>query len=335
MAIDRHILAAVFGEPWAITPEKLAVIAELVQHHAAGLRYTPEEIQERLGGAGGADAISAASGGRPLQQRAGSVAVIPVFGVLRQRMNMLTEMSGGTSTEQVAAAYRQAMADPSVKAVVLQVDSPGGSVSGTPELAAEMQRLRGQKPVVAVADTLMASAAYWIACQADEVVASPSALMGSIGVIAAHQDESAAEAAAGVKTTLITAGKYKSEGSPYGPLSAEAMAAIQERVNYGYAMFVNDVARGRGVKVSEVRAGFGEGRVVTAQQAVTMGMADRVDTMAGVLRRLGAGSPAQAASMGALAELAELAELAASARTPAGQVDLRRRRLELTALPRR
>ena len=144
---------------------------------------------------------------------------------------------------------------------------------------------------MAVANHLAASAAYWIATAADELVVSPSAEVGSIGVFAAHEDMSAALEKEGVKVSLISEGKYKTEANPYEPLSEEARAAVQSRVSEYYDAFVKAVARNRGVKAADVRGGFGEGRTVGARQAVQLGMADRVATLDETIARLQKGAP--------------------------------------------
>jgi signal peptide peptidase SppA len=136
-----------------------------------------------------------------------------------------------TANTPFAAAFRQALADPSIGGIVISVDSPGGSVYGVPELVAEIYRARGQKPVVAVADSMAASAAYWIACQAEQVYVTPGGEVGSIGVLTAHADMSQALANEGVSVSVISAGRYKAEASPYAPLTDEARAAIQARVD--------------------------------------------------------------------------------------------------------
>jgi signal peptide peptidase SppA len=179
-----------------------------------------------------------------------------------------------------------AVNDARIGAIVFDVNSPGGSVTGVDELSKMIYDARGSKPIVAVANHLMASAAYWIGTAADELVVTPSGEVGSIGVFAAHQDVSAAMEKEGVKTTLISAGKYKTEGNPFEPLTDEAHASIQARVDDYYSMFTKAVARNRGVNVADVRGGFGEGRVVGAQQAVSLGMADRVATLDDVISGL-------------------------------------------------
>lgn len=271
-----HIIRYVMEQPWAILPATLAAIVDLLRSRAEGDMPTPEEVLARVG----------AAPARTPVQGGGGVAVIPVYGVINQRMNLLSAMFGGTSTELLAAQFRQAMADPGVRAIVLDVDSPGGGVYGVDELAGEIFRARGEKPVVAVANSLMASAAYWIGSAADEIVVTPSGEVGSIGVLAAHEDLSAALEQVGRRVTLISAGKYKTEGNPFGPLDDEARAYIQSRVNDYYSLFVNAVARGRGVTPAQVRNGFGEGRVVGAREAVRLGMADRIGTLDSVVQRL-------------------------------------------------
>ena len=270
------VIKAVYGTPWAIRPEILATICEIVQFRAEGGVLTEEEIQGRIG----------AAPVRAGAARNGTIAVLPLYGIIAQRMNLMMATSGGTSTELFGKALQQALDDPSISAVVIDIDSPGGSVFGVPELAQTIADARGRKPIVAVANSQAASAAYWIASAVDELVITPSGEVGSIGVLAAHEDLSTMQEKLGVKTTLVSAGKFKSELSPLEPLGAEAREALQARVNDYYEMFVQGVARGRGVSVGAVRGGFGQGRMVAAQQAVQMGMADRVGTLEGTLQRL-------------------------------------------------
>jgi len=218
------------------------------------------------------------------------IAVLPLFGTILHRMGGLQEMSGGTSTERFANWFRSAMNDQAIKSIVIDVESPGGTVNGVPELADEIFQGRSTKNIVAVANAQAASAAYFLASQASELVAIPSAEVGSIGVFAAHMDVSKAAEAEGVKISIVSAGKYKTEANPYEPLSEEARAAIQEKVNGFYAMFVNAVARGRDTTSEEVRNGMGQGRMLLAADAKQANMVDRVATMERTLKRLGAKS---------------------------------------------
>lgn len=273
--MKTYVLQAFMETPWAILPSKLAMLEEIVARHVTGEKLSAEEIQARVNGAV-----------PPQNTQVNSVAVMRVFGTIAPRTNMLTNMSGGTTAETLGKQFADLVNDPQVSAIVLDVNSPGGQVGGIEELSKKIFDARGTKPIVAVANHLMASAAYWIGTAADEIVVTPSGEVGSIGVFAAHQDISAQLKKEGIKVSLIKAGKYKAEANPYEPLSEEARAAIQENVSDIYGSFVDAVARNRGVKSAAVRNGFGEGRVVSAKQAIELGMADRIGTLDDVINQL-------------------------------------------------
>lgn len=278
----EHVVAEVFCKPWAILPEKLHLMAQLVALRASGARLTEKEIRARIDGA----ALSA--GPRRTNQDYGAVAVISIRGVIFPRANMMTQYSGGSSVQKLTAQFRAALADSSIKAIVFDVDSPGGSVEGVPELAEEIYKSRSQKKSVAIANGMAASAAYWLASAAGEMAVIPSGQVGSIGVFTEHDDFSKAMEQAGVKTTLISAGKFKVDGNDVEPLSDSARADMQAKVDAFYGMFVKAVARGRHASQDDVRGGFGQGRMVLASDALKEGMVDRVETFDQMLTRLGA-----------------------------------------------
>jgi signal peptide peptidase SppA len=226
----------------------------------------------------------------PTRKSSGDIAVVNLSGFITQKPSLMSLLFGGTSAEWFAATVVGAMADPAVSAVVMNVDSPGGTVFGVPEAAAAIRASRGSKPLKAVANPLAASAGYYLASQADEVVMSPSAMVGSIGVKVVHVDESAALKAAGLTVTEITYGRRKVEESSAGPLSEEALASIQARVDYYGAMFESDVAKGRRTSVATVRAKYGEGAMFTANGAKAAGLVDRVATLDEVLGELTSGA---------------------------------------------
>ncbi|NEI60920.1 S49 family peptidase [Rhizobium leguminosarum] len=308
-----HLRAAIMQQPWAIMPERLEAIAEVIERRVEGIRLSPEEIaaikgERRPNGVASyfdastghsVDAAAAPGGSSPA---ASVIAVISFFGIVAQHASQVDDISGpgGTSTERVANSYRAAKSDPSVKAIVINFDSPGGNVSGVQVLADEIFNGRGEKPVIAQVNSLCASAAYWVASSCDEIVMTPGAMAGSIGVYSLHQDVSKAVDAAGLKFTFISAGKYKVEGNAFEPLSDEASQAAQSNVDAFYNDFVSAVARGRGVSVGDVTGGFGEGRVVKDKQAVKAGMADRVDTLDGTIRRLSSAKKSASAKANAL-----------------------------------
>jgi signal peptide peptidase SppA len=279
-----RILQAITSTPWAILPENLEMIIAIFSAAARGEGLTAQEVQARIGAAQ-----------RPAARRDGAIAVLPLHGLIAKRMNLMTQVSGGTSTEVFGNTFRTAVAEPGIKAIVIDVDSPGGNVAGIDELATEIFKARGTKPIVAVADTIMASAAYYIAAAADEIVATPSGFIGAIGTVMPHIDVSGVEEKAGITTTLISAGKFKTEANQFEPLSDDARASLQVIVDDAFDMFVRSVARSRGVSTSAVRNGFGEGRLVSAKTAVELGMADRTGTLRETLKRLGA---SEAALMG-------------------------------------
>lgn len=258
-------------------PSMLETILEVVDFRAAGGRLDAAEIQARLG-----EKEKDAAGA----QRVGSVAVLPLHGVMAQRMNMFMQISGGTSTEQFGKLFDDAVADAEVQAIVLSIDSPGGSVFGVEELSQKIYRARGVKPIVAVADSMAASAAYQVASQAHELVVTPSGMVGSIGVVMSHTDVSKSEEANGVKTTLIAIPAGKVEGHPYAPLDEEALKNKLAMIQPMYDLFVKAVARGRGVTASAVKDGYGQGRVVAAAPALQAGMADRIESLSDVIARL-------------------------------------------------
>ena len=291
-------------EPWAILEGNLVVIEEIVTRHFAGEKLSPEEVQMRIHGAKrpAERMISRVNGvtveaampmqtpGRgpvpPMTPEEPCIAVLPLFGTIFPRANMFTAVSGATSTEMFGKRLCELCEDPNVAAIVIDVDSPGGQVPGVEELSRQIFEARGCKPIVAVANYMMASAAYWIGSAADKVVASPSASVGSIGVYMMHEDVSKALEMEGVTVSLISAGKYKVEGNGYEPLSDATRTALQERVDAVYARFAGAVAQNRGVSVETVQAGFGEGRCVSAEDAVALGMADEVGTLEDVIEDL-------------------------------------------------
>jgi signal peptide peptidase SppA len=272
-----HVLAHVRQTLWSIAPEKWHELLSVLAFRAAGHEFTADEIKARLGDSGGET---------PRQSSQGAVAVIPIRGVLANRMSGMAESSGGASAEQIGAKVAHAAADPDIKTIVYDIDSPGGTVPGIQELAAQMFALRGVKKQVAQVNDLAASAAYWLASQCDEIVSIPSGTTGSIGVFAAHEDLSKALDNEGIKVTLISAGKYKTSGNPFEPLSDEERAVIQARVDDAYGQFVKDVARGRGVTPAAVRGGMGEGRALSAKDAKAVGLIDRIATMDETLARV-------------------------------------------------
>jgi signal peptide peptidase SppA len=210
---------------------------------------------------------------RPMNARP---AAVGLWGLLFPRENILTELGYGTALDTFAESMRELADDPSVSEIVVHVDSPGGSVYGVPEAAEAVSEAASVKPVTAAVDSEAASAAYWIASQASELVMTDGGQVGSVGVYVQHVDNSQALAKAGKVVSLLSAGERKTAGHPYGPLDAVGRDELQASVDDYYNLFTRAVARGRNTTPGAVRGGFGRGGMVRADQAVREGMADRV-----------------------------------------------------------
>ena len=275
-------LTDVMTAPWAILPSMLQEIRGIYETHMRGDKIDIAGVEARLG--------------RPLSNEQkdyeviDGVAVISASGAIAKRMNLFSQISGGISSEILGHQIEAAMNDDDVTAIVLDIDSPGGTVDGTFELADRIYSMRGDKQIVALANGLMASAAYAIGAAADAIYMSGNTThVGSIGVVAAHTDYSKMEKQAGIKTTEIYAGKYKRIASQYEPLSAEGRENIQEAVDYLYSIFVERVAVFRGVSVDTVLEDMADGKLFIGQQAIDAGLVDGVSSLDNLIAELSSG----------------------------------------------
>ena len=278
------LVAEYLATPWALMPERLSAVTAVIARWSGDARASDEVMHSVAADRNARDVRRQAS----VSNSGGGIAVLPLYGIVTQRGNMVDDVSGpGTaSTQQFSNLLRAALQDETVSQILIDIDSPGGSVYGVAELADEIVSARAQKPVVAIANSLAASAAYWIGCSASEFYVTPGGEVGSIGVWQAHQDYSKAMDEAGVKTTLISAGKFKVEGNPYAPLDEEAQGFMQSRVDDYYAAFTKAVAKGRGVPISQVRDGMGQGRVLGADAALASSMVDGIATFNDVVKKM-------------------------------------------------
>lgn len=276
-----HILMAVASEIWAMQPEKMVAIIDFLATQAEGIKFSADEIEARI----------APQTAKAIARKEGDIAIIPLRGVMANRMNLMGNISGGggASAEQFSQQVLAAARDDAVKAIIIDTDSPGGAVLGADEAANAVMSIRGTKPIIAQVNATAASAAYWAISGADEIVVTPSGHVGSIGVYTVHEDISAALEKAGIKKDIISAGPFKAENNPFGPLGDEARAHMQSQVDAYHGMFVDRIASGRGVTSAVVRETFGGGRMVLASQAVSLRMADRIGTMEETLQRFGVG----------------------------------------------
>jgi ClpP class serine protease len=257
----RRVLNAIANERWAILPESLQIIMDI-----ASREHVPDF-----------DAVLAKRG-RPLGQEMrssvrGATAVIPITGPIFRYANVFTQISGATSVQEVASELRAALDQPTIDSIVLEINSPGGQVTGISELA---QMIRAaDKPVIAYVDGMAASAAYWIASAASQIVVNDTAQLGSIGVVtqvAVSDDED-----------LIEIVSTQSPRKRPDVRTEDGKAQIQANTDELARVFIDTVARNRKVSAETVAAEFGAGGLLIGQSAVDAGMADRVGSLEGLL----------------------------------------------------
>jgi len=260
--------------PWAIVPEKLFEIQEIYSTHLRGDKTDFDFVKARINEHSG-----------PIDDTAvfaiiNDTAIIPIQGIIAKRMNLLTQISGGVSAQLVGRDIKEALANNTIKSILLDIDSPGGTIDGTQELADIIFAGRGQKPIVAYSDGMIASAAYWIGSAADRIyISGDTVTVGSIGVVASHIDYSRYEEKIGIKTTEIYAGKYKRIASQYQPLSEEGRQTIQDQVDFLYTVFVNEVAKQRSVSAGKVLENMADGKIFIGNQAISAGLVDDMATL--------------------------------------------------------
>lgn len=271
-------LPNLYGTIWAITPAYYRAISHAMATRSLDIEGILRRAEERR-----------AAAAKPATRKPQAIAVVPIVGPIEYRQSVLGAECGWPSSEAIADQVEELVADPSVKAVLMDMDTPGGVAAGIPESANRIYRARGKKPIIAVANTMSASAGYWFGTAADKFYITPSGEAGSIGVFSEHTDVSAAMEREGVKKTIFKAGKFKAEFNPYEPLTEEARDHEQEVVDEIYGEFLSAVATHRGVSVAKVRSDFGEGRTVSARKAVAVGMADGVATLQQVIGRIQSG----------------------------------------------
>mgnify|MGYP001407151604 CR=1 FL=1 len=224
--------------------------------------------------------ISAAASRRqqseePLYEVQSGMAIIGINGPMMKGESKF----GGANTVQIRQALRAAVSDESVKAVMLQIDSPGGSVAGTDELGRDVAKADQVKPVFAHIDDLGASAAYWVASQARKITAGPAAEIGSIGVYAVVEDSSQAAAADGIKVHVVSTGPMKGVMQPGTEITPDQIAHLQERVDEMNGHFQMAIIRGRGDRITKAQLKeASDGRVFGAADAKKLGLVDKIQS---------------------------------------------------------
>ena len=278
MNLLPHIAGRVFATPLMISRAKLDVIVSIIAPRLQGEALPP----------------AASSAARGYNVETGGIAIIPITGTLVRRTVGLEAQSGLTSYAEIAEQVQQAVADPSVRAILLDLDSPGGEAGGVFDLADQIYAARQAKPVWAVANEDAFSAAYALAASAQRLYVTRTGGVGSIGVIAMHLDQSQADTDEGLKYSPIFAGAHKNDYSPHEPLADPARASLQAEVDRVYGLFVEGVARGRNLSTEAVRAT--EAALFFGENGVAAGLADKIGTFEDALADLTASLSSQSST---------------------------------------
>lgn len=263
-----------YGIPLLIHPDKAAVIETVFRSHAEGTAIQIDGVErpEPMAVAYQAERFA----DKPFVLTDAGVAVIPVTGTMVHRGSWLDAMSGMQSYQMLERKLNAALSDADVKAILLEMDSPGGQAAGVFELARHLRQsaTAAGKPIWTAANEGAMSAAYAFAAATDRITLPKTGSLGSIGVIALHVDQSKKNAKDGYTYTAIHAGEKKAMGSPHAPLTDAARTEMQARVDQLYGYFVEHVAQGRGLDEEAVRAQ--EAGVFSGIDAIDAGLADEI-----------------------------------------------------------
>ncbi|HEY3265543.1 MAG TPA: S49 family peptidase [Armatimonadota bacterium] len=274
----------VLSGPWAIE-ERYAAIAEarLSRVDWSAHMAAWEAAQAARG------TVDPAADAKPYEVVDG-VAILQLTGPMTKGLNSFQAMFGGTSTVALRRSIRQAAADPDVKAILLNVDSPGGSVDGTAALADDVAAAAKKKPTCAYIDGQGCSAAYWVASQATRIDTGRTSIVGSIGTYTTVVDQSAYAESKGVKVHVIRAGTHKGAGVAGAPVTDEQLSEIQGMVDDINAQFEGGVMGGRKMNAQQL-AGANDGRVFVGRKALKAGLVDGIGSFDQALNRLRAYNP--------------------------------------------
>jgi len=273
----QNVLRAFYTRTWAIETNAYHALRGILEAKANMRGLTDTEI----------DAWQAAhpyGATKNTQNPTGdTVAIIPIYGPMLQNAGNLDRVSGATDTRELATAIRAAADSPNVREILLDIDSPGGEAASVDVAAEAVRYARERKPITAVTQGMMASAAYWVGSQATRIVASPGSMIGSISVIYTHHDWSAKNEADGVKITHITSGNKKAAWNSDHPLTDEGRADINRIISEYHNAFVSAVAAGRGRDEAYVQTNWADGRVEIGTTAKQIGLVDEIGTLQSVL----------------------------------------------------
>jgi len=265
------VIGAITKTPWAITADGLELVIGIAERKISD----PEAV---------ALASDARKNSGNLSITEDGVAILNVAGTIFPHASLFTKISGATSIDTLNENFTQALEDTSVKAILLNIDSPGGKITGIHEFAEKIYNARGIKPIQAYVSALGASAAYWIATAADKIFIDKTAMVGSIGVIAAWTDDTKAKESFGIQDYQVVSSK-----SPNKNVDAKTQKGkelLLKELDALADVFISDVARNRNVSVEKVETDFGQGGILVGSDAVNAGMADGLNSFEGIIKKL-------------------------------------------------
>ncbi|EPC5193304.1 S49 family peptidase [Edwardsiella piscicida] len=269
-----HLAQRLFNTPLALHPNKADIIMAAVMDRFGITRIETSLAMEDNDGYGYDDTRGRETRSDLGYDNVAGIAVISICGTLVQKLGSLRPYSGMTGYDGIRQAFLSALSDPDVKGICLDIDSPGGEVAGCFDLVDEIYNARGKKPIHAILTENAYSAAYAIASAADRISVPRTGGVGSVGVITMHLDWTQRIKDDGLKVTIVTFGSRKAEGSPYRELSEDALAAIQHDINTMGELFVNTVARNRGLSAKIIKNT--QAACFMAVDGVELGLADEV-----------------------------------------------------------
>jgi ClpP class serine protease len=253
----RTVIAALTSAPMAITEDHLRLMLSIAARENLDVAAVEAQLGRKLDNT------------YTVTERNG-VAIIPVVGPIFRYSNLFSEISGGASVQLLARDFNAALNNPDVRAILLNIDSPGGEANGISEFADMVYAARGRKPITAYVGGYACSAAYWIASAADEIVASDSAVLGSIGTIAAIPDPAVEHEG---EVIFVSSQSPRKHADPTSEQGASDIQAILDAMT---DVFMTSVARNRGVSLETVASSYGQGGVFVGGAAVAAGLADRL-----------------------------------------------------------
>lgn len=272
MTMLPRVAQRLFGRPLLVDPQYAGVVVSVLADRLGVQPMVSAEMADRY----------RRPNDRPVLHKDKGLVVYPVVGSMVHRGDGVDADSGLQSYTAMQRELTALLDDPSVRGILLDLDTPGGEAAGLVELSEWVRQAKGEKPIWAIANTSATSAGYWLGASADKLFAAPMSSVGSIGVLTMHVDMSKAVEKRGLVHTLVFAGQHKVDGNPFEPLPEAVKANVQGHIDQLYAQFTAAVADMRGVDEAVIRST--EAKVYGPEEALSLGLIDGTGTLGQVLK---------------------------------------------------